>query len=126
MASVLLDCLACSGVDTMQRVSLASAPQGVALSGDSFSSPGLGRIAAAQTGKVYLIACTHSLADVPSPLRRCFTHEIAVEAPDAAARTSLLQVNIAGYFHLSLCALCWYTEGSNFHMQHHSMGGSTN
>lgn len=37
-------------------------------------------------------ACCHNLSDIPADLRRCFTHEIAAEAPDAAMRGRLLQV----------------------------------
>lgn len=41
---------------------------------------------------VVIIACVESAEDVPPSLRRCFTHELQLEAPDAAARKRLLQV----------------------------------
>ena len=45
--------------------------------------------------------CAESVEDVPAPLRRCFTHELALEAPNEAQRLVLLQVH-AG----SLCTSC--------------------
>lgn len=39
---------------------------------------------------VVLVACTASADDLPPPLRRCFTHEIALEAPDQQQRQALL------------------------------------
>ena len=41
---------------------------------------------------VVIIACVESTEDVPPSLRRCFTHELQLEAPDATARKRLLQV----------------------------------
>lgn len=40
---------------------------------------------------VILIATAASIEDVPAALRRCFTHEIYVDAPDDASRQSLLR-----------------------------------
>jgi hypothetical protein len=40
---------------------------------------------------VVLVACAASAADVPAPLRRCFTHEIEVQPPDVAQRRSMLR-----------------------------------
>ena len=36
------------------------------------------------------VACASSLDELPAPLRRCFTHEIAAAAPDAPQRAQLL------------------------------------
>ena len=46
---------------------------------------------------VILVACTSSVEEVPPPLRRCFTHEVAVDAPDQAARLRILQVQALCY-----------------------------
>ena len=40
------------------------------------------------------MACCSSLEDVAAPLRRCFTHELALEAPDQDARLRLMQVAV--------------------------------
>ena len=45
---------------------------------------------------VVLVACTASADDLPPALRRCFTHEIALEAPDQQQRQALLQGSLAG------------------------------
>eukprot|EP00884_Botryococcus_braunii_P001649 jgi/Botrbrau1/11485/Bobra.0360s0012.1 len=42
-------------------------------------------------GPVVLVACAASAEQVPTPLRRCFTHELAVDAPDEKLRLELLQ-----------------------------------
>ncbi len=47
------------------------------------------------------VACASSLDELPAPLRRCFTHEIAAPAPDAAQRARLL----AGFLGASAQAL---------------------
>ena len=49
---------------------------------------------------VIIVACVESAEDVAPGLRRCFTHELQLEAPDAPARKRLLQVCFA-----SACAL---------------------
>ncbi len=41
--------------------------------------------------RVLVVACAESAEDVPPPLRRCFTHELPLEAPDEAQRLALLQ-----------------------------------
>ena len=47
---------------------------------------------------VIIVACASEAASLPGPLRRCFTHELSAEAPDAAGRQMLLQVGHAhGY-----------------------------
>ena len=43
------------------------------------------------SGLVLVVACAESAEDVPAQLRRCFTHELALEAPDEAQRLALLQ-----------------------------------
>lgn len=43
---------------------------------------------------VIIVACVESAEDVAPSLRRCFTHELQVEAPDAPARKRLLQVRL--------------------------------
>lgn len=45
---------------------------------------------------VILVACAASAEDVPAPLRRCFTHELALEAPDRAQRCALLAGSLGG------------------------------
>lgn len=45
---------------------------------------------------VLLIACAGAVEDVHPALRRCFTHEVAVDAPDAAARGALLRGLMGG------------------------------
>ncbi len=47
------------------------------------------------------VACASSLDELPAPLRRCFTHEIAAPAPNAAQRARLL----AGFLRASAEAL---------------------
>jgi len=44
---------------------------------------------------VIIVACVESAEDVAPGLRRCFTHELQLEAPDAPARKRLLQVCFA-------------------------------
>ena len=45
-----------------------------------------------QTHRVVVVASTESAEDLPGPLRRCFTHELPVDAPDKDARLAILQV----------------------------------
>lgn len=40
--------------------------------------------------RVHQVACVTSVDDLPAPLRRTFTHDIAVPAPDAFQRQQLL------------------------------------
>lgn len=48
------------------------------------------------SGPVVLVACAASAEDVPAPLRRCFTHELGIEAPDHAQRRALLAGSLGG------------------------------
>ena len=58
---------------------------------------------------VIIIACVESAEDVPASFRRCFTHELQLEAPDAAARMSLLQVRcLLPCMHLCLLLIQLY------------------
>ena len=45
-----------------------------------------------QTHRVVVVASTEAVEDVPGPLRRCFTHELPIDAPDKDARLAILQV----------------------------------
>ena len=45
---------------------------------------------------IVLVACTASADDLPPPLRRCFTHEISLEAPDQQQRQALLHASLGG------------------------------
>lgn len=45
---------------------------------------------------VILVACATSPDDLPPPLRRCFTHELAVEAPTQLQRGALLHGSLGG------------------------------
>lgn len=61
-----------------------------------------------ELARVYLAACCHSVEDIPVLLRRCFTHEVVLEAPDQDARRKLLEVGAVLYHHtaLSLAQSC--------------------
>jgi hypothetical protein len=50
----------------------------------------------AAAARVLLVACCHSAEDLPASLRRCFTHDIALDAPDQDARLQLLKASSAG------------------------------
>lgn len=52
-----------------------------------------------------IVACCRSIADVPAILRRCFTHELLIDAPEASERTQLLEVILLGLS--SDCATHW-------------------
>ena len=45
-----------------------------------------------QGSRVTVVASTEAVEDMAAPLRRCFTHELSVEAPDKDARLSILEV----------------------------------
>ena len=45
---------------------------------------------------VVLVACAPSADDLPPPLRRCFTHELRLEAPDQQQRRQLLHGALGG------------------------------
>ena len=55
---------------------------------------------------VIIVACASEAASLPGPLRRCFTHELSAEAPDAAGRQMLLQVGPAFVYALEASAGC--------------------
>lgn len=61
------------------------------------------------SGLVLVVACAESAEDVPAPLRRCFTHELALEAPDEAQRLVLLQVCMQPHSILPVHACCGAT-----------------
>jgi SpoVK/Ycf46/Vps4 family AAA+-type ATPase len=46
-----------------------------------------------QRHKVAVVASTEAVEEVAAPLRRCFTHELPLEAPDKEARLAILQVH---------------------------------
>ena len=48
------------------------------------------RSSADAAGRVILVASAESVDEIAAPLRRCFTHELSVEAPDQAARLRML------------------------------------
>ena len=45
---------------------------------------------------VVLVACAASADDLPAAVRRCFTHEVCLEAPDQQQRQQLLASSLAG------------------------------
>lgn len=57
-------------------------------SGSSSSSQAAATI---HPAPLVLVACAPAPDDVPPPLRRCFTHELAVEAPSQPGRQALLE-----------------------------------
>ena len=85
LASTLLDCIT-KGCHTHSRQQLSVSNHSRPDSGSGLSSVG-----AAQQ-PVIIVACVESAEDVAPGLRRCFTHELQLEAPDAPARKHLLQV----------------------------------
>lgn len=85
LASTLLDCIT-KGCHTHSRQQLSESSHSRPGSGSGLSS-----IGAAQQ-PVIIVACVESAEDVAPGLRRCFTHELQLEAPDAPARNHLLQV----------------------------------
>ena len=50
-----------------------------------------------QGSRVTVVASTEAVEDVAAPLRRCFTHELRIDAPDKDARLTILEVWLA-YF----------------------------
>jgi SpoVK/Ycf46/Vps4 family AAA+-type ATPase len=44
---------------------------------------------------VLVVGAVESIADVPTALRRCFTHEVDVSPPDDVARVALLTHHLA-------------------------------
>ena len=45
-----------------------------------------------QGPRVTVVASTEAVEDVAASLRRCFTHELHIDAPDREARLSILEV----------------------------------
>ena len=80
LASTLRDCMARGASHSSHQPSDPVPAQGVS-SPDGVHHP------------VVIMACVESAEDVPHGLRRCFTHELQLEAPDANARKHLLQVD---------------------------------
>ncbi|KAA6429814.1 MAG: peroxisome biogenesis 6-like [Trebouxia sp. A1-2] len=83
-ASTLRDCIT-QGSTRHTRGQPPSAHQSRGEHGTALQSPD----AAQQL--VIIVACVESAEDVAPGLRRCFTHELQLEAPDAPARKHLLQ-----------------------------------
>ena len=91
LASTLLDCMT----------------QGASKTGSQQQASGANQRPAAETAPscndvpcpVIITACVESAEDVPASFRRCFTHEIQLEAPDAVARRRLLQVGTSALCH---------------------------
>ena len=89
LASMLLDC--------MLQGSSRAGQQQQQPSPSTHSTPAAETAAAASSSDggqfpVILIACVESAEDVPASFRRCFTHELQLEAPDSATRMRLLRV----------------------------------
>jgi len=59
------------------------------------ASEGIAAGGAAGGARVLLVACAEVADDVPAALRRCFTHELALDAPDEPHRVSLLRGALA-------------------------------
>lgn len=84
LASTLLDCMTQGSSNTGSQQQPSTSSQRPAAETALSCNGG--------AGPVIIIACVESADDVPASFRRCFTHEIQLEAPDAAARRRLLQV----------------------------------
>ena len=94
LGSVLADCIRTHGGSGGGGGSSSSG-----LGATNSNSSGGGQAAArrsAHPAPVVLVAAAASLDDLPAPLRRCFTHELAVGAPDAAQRQALLAGGLGG------------------------------
>ncbi|KAL3143311.1 hypothetical protein ABBQ38_002150 [Trebouxia sp. C0009 RCD-2024] len=83
LASTLLDCMTQGSSNTGSQQQPSTSSQRPAAETALSCNGG--------AGPVIIIACVESADDVPASFRRCFTHEIQLEAPDAAARRRLLQ-----------------------------------
>lgn len=83
LASMLLDCITQGSSKATQQQSSSSTQVPAAETAASYDGTPY---------PVIIIACVESAEDVPASFRRCFTHELQLEAPDAASRMSLLQV----------------------------------
>ena len=94
LASALSQCIAdgCSGASQEGSVSHSRPPA---------DAPDL-----RQGPRVTLVASTEAVEDVAAPLRRCFTHELPVEAPSKDARLSILEVWCTLSSSVSLLKVC--------------------
>jgi hypothetical protein len=93
LGSVLADCIRAHGG--------AAADPGNAGSAGGRGSTGVAAPAGSAASGLFpapvvLLGCAAAADDLPAPLRRCFTHELAVEAPDQAQRSQLLASFLAG------------------------------
>ncbi|DBB17357.1 TPA: hypothetical protein ACH3X3_014397 [Trebouxia sp. C0006] len=84
LASTLRDCIT-QGANKYTTGQPPASHQSRGEQGTALQSPD-----AAQQ-PVIIVACVESAEDVAPGLRRCFTHELQLEAPDAPARKHLLQ-----------------------------------
>ena len=75
-----------------------------------------------QTHRVVVVASTEAVEDLPGPLRRCFTHELPVDAPDKDVRLAILQVCATLVLRLSF--LTGLQNTSISHKAHMSVLGS--
>ncbi len=69
-----------------------------------------------QRHKVAVVASTEAVEDVAAPLRRCFTHELPLEAPDAEARLAILQVYFNAHVKPSTVTLSVVSQQQHFRM----------
>ncbi|KAL4420721.1 hypothetical protein ABPG75_010377 [Micractinium tetrahymenae] len=93
LGSVLADCIRAHGSGGSRWGGSSSSSGGTSGSAGSTDQQGT---AAPPASPVILVACAASAEDLPAPLRRCFTHELALEAPDQAQRLSLLAGSLGG------------------------------
>ena len=89
LAATLLDCIKLGSRKTPPQP-----PKGSRSKPASSSTP-QSAAAADEQHQVIIVGCVESAEDTPSSLRRCFTHEMRIEAPDASERRQLLQVCIS-------------------------------
>lgn len=80
LASALSQCI----TDGCSAASQDGSVPGRRLSADTVDSR--------QGPRVTVVASTEAVEDVAAPLRRCFTHELHIDAPDKHARLSILEV----------------------------------
>ena len=62
---------------------------------------------------VVLVACTSVADELPTAVRRCFTHELALEAPDQQQRQQLLLSSLRGVAASADCAAVAAFDGAN-------------
>lgn len=77
---------------------------------------------------VIIVACVESAEDVAPSLRRCFTHELQLEAPDGPARKRLLQVcSCSAQYAIADAAVCalemYVCHHAQYHMFHSRCDG---